>query len=205
MTILIDNFSIEVADWILVSDLASFSVDAVDLTYGISISGSYFLHDSQQVTTTFSGITDGYKMFYSPASVVSSGTITLTAHVENTSSGVEEQDFYLLYGYNALFEDVIYWGPNRQIDILVQATNEVLCPNTESEAFWFKTADLPARDLGATIRAIEFVDLGAVIYPQSTVFFYGKTFTVTVSGVKDFSGNIMDPYIFTFTIEDPTS
>jgi len=205
MTILIDNFSIGLDEWVLVADLVSFSVDAVDNTFGVTTTGTYFLRDGQQVTTTFSGITDGYRMFYSPTSVVSSGTITLTAHVTNTVSGTAEQDFYLLYGYNLLFDEQVNWGPLRVVDVLVQGTNTVLCPNTEGEGFIFTTADLPSVDLGATIQPVEFVDLGATIYPQSTAFFYGKTFTVTVSGVKDFSGNVMDPYILNFTIEDPTA
>jgi len=205
MTILIDNFSIGIGEWTLVSDLVSFSVDATDATFGITTTGTYFLRDGQQVTTTFSGITDGYKMFYSPASVVSSGTITLTAHVTNTISGTAEQDFSLLYGFNLLFDGLVNWGPLRVVDTLVQGTNTVLCPNTEGEGFIFTTADLLSVDLGATITPIEFVDLSATIYPQSTSFFYAKTFTVTVSGVKDFSGNQMEPYILTFTIEDPTN
>lgn len=205
MTILIDNFFMETDEWLLVSDLVYFSVDVVDHTNTISSGTSYFLHDGAQVPTTFSGITDGYKMFYTPNSVVSSGTFTITAHVENTVSGVLEQAFYLLYGYNMLFDELVDWGPDRQVDIVAQATNEVFCPNTEGESFWFQTADLSAVNLGATIRAVESVNLGAIIYPQSTTFFYGKTFTIIVSGVKDFSNNIMDPYIFTFTIEDPTT
>jgi hypothetical protein len=144
-------------------------------------------------------------MFYTPVSVVASGTIVITAHVLNTIAQVEEQDFYLLYGYNLLFDEVADWGPDRRVDVLVQATNEVTCPNTEGEGFYFTTADLPSVNLGASIRAVEPVDLGAVLHPQSTFFFYGRTYTVTVSGIKDFSGNEMEPYELTFTIEDPMS
>jgi len=207
MPILIDNFSIDENEWVLVSELGSFRVDATETASGVQIStsGTYFLHDGQQVPTTFSGITNGYRMFYTPVSVVSSGTIVITAHVLNTIAQVEEQDFYLLYGYNLLFDEMVDWGPNRQVDILVQATNEVTCPNTNGEGFYFTTADLPSVNLGASIRAVEPVDLGATIYPQSTFFFYGRTYTVTVSGVRDFSGNKMDPYMLVFTIEDPTT
>jgi len=206
MPILIDNFSINEDEWVLVSDLGSFSADATETVSGVQIStsGTYFLHDGQQVATTFSGITDGYRMFYTPVSVVSSGIIVITAHVLNTITEVLEQNYDLLYGYNLLFDELVDWGPNTQVDVLVQATNEVTCPNTEGEGFYFITADLPSVDLGASIQAVESVDLGAVIYPQSTAFFYGKTYIVTVSGVKDFSGNEMEPYMLTFTIEDPT-
>lgn len=205
MSILIDNFSMEVEEWLPVADLGSFSVDAVDHVNNITTSGTYFIHDGVQVTTTFSGITDGYRMFYTPVDVSSSGVISLVAHVQNDVLETAEQAFYLLYGYNAKFEEWVDWGPYVQVDIKVQASNSVRCPNTVGEGFYFITADLEAVNLGATIVAIESVDLGAKIYPQSTAFFYGETYTVTVSGVKDFAGNIMEPYTYSFTIEDPNN
>lgn len=203
MTIVIDNFSIGVEDWVQVSDLNYFAVDVMDAAHGISTSGTYFIHDGQVVSTTHSGISGGYICYYTPSGVYSDGTIDLTIHAENTASGVSEQTFHLLYGYNVKFEELVDWGPNVQVDIRAQASNLVRCPNTVAEGFYFITADLRAVNLGATIRAIESVDLGAKIYPQSTAFFYGETYTVTISGVKDFAGNIMDPYTYTFTIEDP--
>jgi len=205
MTILIDNFLLNSDEWVLVSDLNYFSVDIIDYEYGISTSGSYFLYNDTQVGTTFSGIIGGYTMFYTPVSVVSSGIFTITAHVQNNNFEISEETYNLLYGYNVLFNEVVDWGANTQVDVLVQATNEVMCPNTVGEGFYFVTAELPSVNLGAYIRAVEYVDLNATIYPQSTSFFYGKTYSITISGVKDYSGNIMDPYTFTFTIEDPTS
>lgn len=203
MAILIDNFNLGVNDWMLVSDLGAFQVDAIDTVSGVSASGTYFLHDGVQVPTTLSGITDGYRMFYTPTSVVSSGTFTITAHVTNSGSQVVEKTYYLLYGYNVRFDEVVEWGPNKQIDVLVQASNLAFCPNLEGAGNYFTTRDYDSRDLGAVIRVIEPFDLGAKIYPQSTAFFYGKTYSVTVSGIRDYSGNEMDPYTFTFTIEDP--
>lgn len=205
--IFINNFNLGVGDWTLVSDLGSFSVDAIDRNYSIDItaSGSYFLHNGEQVSTTFSGIDDGQIMSYTPASVVSSGTFTITAHVKNINNDIKEETYYLLYGYNVLFDQVVEWGPAKQVDVLIQATNLAFCPNTEGEGSYFKTIDLESRSLGAIVRVIEPFDLNSTIYPQSTAFFYGKTYTVTVSGVKDFSSNEMDPYTFNFTIEDPTS
>ena len=205
MTIVIDNFSIGVEDWISVSDLNYFAVDVVETASGVSIStsGTYFIHDGQTVPTTYSGISGGYTCYYTPSGVYSDGTIDLTIHAENTISGVSERTFHLLYGYNAKFEEWVDWGPHVQVDIRAQASNLVRCPNTVGEGFYFITADLRAVNLGATIRAIESVDLGAKIYPQSTCFFYGSTYTITVSGVRDFNLNEMEPYVFSFTIENP--
>jgi len=111
----------------------------------------------------------------------------------------------LLYGYNLEFEELVDWGPAREIIALVKAKNLAFCPNLEGEALHFVTADLQSTDLGATIQVVESVDLGATIRPQSTAFFYGQTYRVTVSGVRDYHGNEMDPYTIQFTIEDPTN
>ncbi|MHA2131881.1 MAG: hypothetical protein ACW99L_18080, partial [Promethearchaeota archaeon] len=182
MAISISNFNLDISEWMLVSDLVSFSVDAVDPTYTIdtSSSGSYFLHDGDQVTTTFSGITDGQRMFYTPSSVVSSGTFTITAHVKNSNNETKDETYYLLYGYNVLFDQVVEWGPAKQVDVLIQATNLAFCPNTEGEGSYFRTIDLDSENLGAIVRVIEPFDLNSTIYPQSTAFFYGKTYTITV-------------------------
>jgi len=204
MTIVIDNFSIGVENWIKVSSLNYFAVDVIDTAYGISTVGTYFIHDSQVVSTTHSGIADGYRCYYTPSGVYSDGTIDLTIHAENTSSGVVEQTFHLLYGYNVIFDELIDWGPHTEVITTIRASNLAFCPNTEAESFYFETADLWALDLAATINPVGYVDLNASIYPQSTAFFYGQTYTITVSGVKDFNSNEMEPYTFSFTIEKGT-
>jgi hypothetical protein len=205
MTMVIDNFSIGVEQWVSVASPIYFSVDVTDAVYGISTSGTYFIHDGQVVSTTHSGITNGYICYYSPISLVSSGVIDLTIHAENLNSETLEQAYHLLYGYHCEFEELVDWGPKKEVIITVEAANTVICPNAEGEAFYFETADLASYDLGATIRPIGSVDLPAVIYPQNTFFFYGRTYTITVSGIRDFSGNELAPYVFTFTIEDPTN
>jgi len=206
MTIVIDNFSIGVENWTPVADLNYFSVDVVDAAHGISTSGTYFVHDGQVVLTTYSSIPNGYTCYYTPASgVYSDGTIDLTIHAENTVSGVEEQTFHLLYGYNLSFNELIDWGPSTEVVTTIKASNLAFCPNTEAESFYFETRDLPHYDLNAfVVGIIKHVDLGAVIYPQNTFFFYDRTYTVTISGVMDYHGNEMDPYTFSFRVENPT-
>jgi hypothetical protein len=205
MTIEIDNFSLGVNEWLPIVDLGYFAVDVTDSTYGINSSGTYFIHSGQIVLTTFSGIIDGYRCYYYPASVYSSGVINLVIHAENTNSEIREQLFRLLYGYNCKFNELIDWGSKQDVVFTIEAANLAFCSNTEGEAFYFETAELPSRDLGASIRAISSVDLNAVLYPQNTFFFYGRTYTITVSGIRDFSGNELVPYVFIFTIEDPTN
>lgn len=203
MTILIDNFSIGVDEWTTAMGLVTFSVDVVDLTYPLSTSGTHFIHNGIQVFTTLSGISNGYRAYYTTDNVVSSGTIDITIHAENENSEVVEQSYYLLYGYHVSFNDLVDWGPHSTIVTDVKASNLVFCPNTTGESVFFETKDLDSYDLGASISVIESVDLGAQIFSQNSFFFYGRTYTVTVSGIKDFSNNEMEPIVFTFKIENP--
>jgi len=202
-TILIDNFSLGVEEWIPEANLNYFTVDVVDPVHGISTSGTYFIHDGQVVSTTHSGMLGGYKCYYTPSGVYSDGTIDLTIHAENTVSEIKEETFHLLYGYNLKFEELIDWGPNVEVITTIKASNLAFCPNTEGDSFYFQTRDLHSYDLNAAIYPVGSVDLGAVIYPQSTFFFYDRTYMITVSGVRDFAGNVMDPYTFSFRVENP--
>jgi hypothetical protein len=201
MTILIDNFSISVEEWLPVVDPFSFAVDVVDQIHGITTSGTYFLHDGQIVSTSHSGIADGYRFCYDTPPTIS-GAISLTIHAENNNSDTKEEDYYLLYGYNVKFNELIDWGPKREVVTTVDAKNLAFCPNTKTDAFYFETADLHSYDLGASIQAIESVDLNATIYPQNTFFFYERTYTIKISGIQDFAGNKMSDFNFSFTIEN---
>ena len=200
MTILIDNFSMGVEEWLPIVSLASFAVDVVDHINNITTSGTYFLHNGEIVSTSHSGIADGYRCYYYPPTI--SGVVSLTIHAENDNEETEEKNYCLLYGYNCEFNELIDWGPKSTVVITADAKNLAFCPNRVGDAFYFETADLHSRSLGATIQAVEYVDLNATIYPQNTFFFYGRTYTITISGVKDFAGNEMQPFSFSFTIED---
>jgi hypothetical protein len=201
MTILIDNFSIGVGEWLVLIDLHTLSVDVVDYAHAISTSGTHFLIDGNMVSTSFSGISSGYNVYCSAPTI--SGYTIVTIHAENDNGESKEESYNLLYGYNCEFNELIDWGPKKEVVITMEAENLAFCPNKETDAFFFETADLHSYNLGASIQSIESVDLNAVIYPQNTVFFYGRTYQITISGVKDFSGNEMSPYTFSFTIEDP--
>jgi hypothetical protein len=204
MTILIDNFSIGIREWALIPTLEYFAVDVSDSTYGIDLVNTYFLHNGVEVFTSYSGITDGYRCFYEPISLVSSGVIDITIHAENTISGTADQIFHFLYGYHCAFNELIDWGSNAEVVTTIEAANLAFCPNVEADTIYFETADAYSADLGAYIKAIESVDLGAQIFPQNAFFFYGRTYTITISGVKDLAGNETAPYTFSFTIENST-
>lgn len=202
MTILIDNFSVGLEEWVTLSGLSSFSVDVVDLSHGISTSGTTFLIDGVLVFTTFSGIVNGYIATCSAPTI--SGGITVTIHAENDNSEILEEDYDLLFGYRAVFDEYLDWGYGKEIVVWSTAKNDVVCPNTETFATYFGTRDLDDRSLGATIFPIGFEgsNLGASIVPQSKYFFPGYTYAITVSGVKDHSGNEMQSFTYSFTVED---
>jgi len=192
-------------EWLPVVDLASFSVDVVDHEYGISTSGTYFLHDGEVVLTSYSGIANGYRCYYYPTDVSSSGTITITIHAENDIAETKEENYYLLYGYHCEFNELIDWGPKREVVVWAQVKNKAFCPNVETCAFFFETADLHSRDLNAIINPVGYVNLGASIFPQNTFFFYSRKYKIRIEGIKDFAGNEMPIYEFEFTIENPNN
>jgi hypothetical protein len=198
------DFFLDVGEYTTVS--ATAWVDVVDPLKGVSTSGTYFKVDGVPVSVTFSGINNGYRMFYNPTDDFDTeGSLVYTAHIRNLVGDVKDVNYYLLKGYNVTHDETIDWGPNKQVDIWMKATNLGFCPETETDAYYFVTKELVYTDIGATIRPVVSVDLGSAIYPQGPFFFYGGTYTVTISGVKDFAGNEMAPFINTFTIEDPTS
>lgn len=182
-------------------------VDVIDYLYPINTDNTYLTVDGTMASGIwFEDIPNGKRLYYDPLDdFYSDGVLTYSLHAESSIGEVEEKDFYLLYGYNLEPNEVVDWGPNKNVIVRVEAQNLVFCPNTEGEAFNFKTSDLKSINLKCTIRPVGYVDLPIKISPQSTVFYYGKTYTVKVKNVKDFAGNIMPDFEYTFTIEDPNA
>lgn len=201
MAIIIHNFSLSYDSWMPTADLAVLSVDVIDPVYSISVSGTQFYYNEQVVSGTFTSITDGYRITYSPGTI--SGGVDVMIHAENSNNDVKEETYNMLFGYRVEYEEPINWGATKQIDVWMKAKNEALCANEETESFYFRTLDYPATNLTSSIYPVEPQDLAAILRTQSTFFYYGQTYTITVENIKDYHGNIMDPYVFSFTIEDP--
>jgi hypothetical protein len=181
-------------------------VDIVDYIYDVDETTISIVKDG----TTLSGITiqdipNGKRAFFDPLdNFYSDGEIIVTVYAESTYGEVLEEDFYLLYGYDLeLSEEGIFWDASTRIYVTATASNGAVCPNTEGAHYYFDTAELPSINLTAFVNAVEYRDLSCSIYPRSTAFYYGQTYTVKVSGVKDFHGNQMEPFTYTFTIESP--
>jgi len=186
-------------------------VSVTDSYYGISTSGTYFMVDGVQVSSTLSGIADGYRICYDPVDDFESfdGTTTLTMHAQNNDGAVLEKDFYLTFGYIVEYENYPYggmdYGFNNPVVVRMSAENMASCPRTTADGYWFVTKRRKNTDLSASIVGKPFdsnyKDLPAIIFSESTAYFYGKDFEV-VFNAKDFAGNEMSELVFNFTIED---
>jgi hypothetical protein len=204
-SLFVGGFFIEPDEFIEASSIGS--IDLIDYLYGINESSIYIQKDG----TTLSGISiedipNGKRVFFDPDDdYYSDGEIVLRVYAESLIGEVLDQEFYLLYGYNLELNEVVGWKPNSRVYIRSTASNKAFCKNYEGIAYYFDTVDYDSFDLGASISAAFNLssDINFSIYPQSTAFFYGKTYTVTVSGVKDHSGNVMAPFVYSFTIESP--
>lgn len=205
----ITNFSLDIGEYTTAS--GNIFVDVLDDVYGVAISDTYFKVDEEIVSVTFSGIEDGYRMFYDPVDNFSSlyGPTIFTAHVENNNGDTLEKDYYLTFGYIVEYDNKpridIGFDYNTKVTVRVIAENYDTCPETTADGHRFITEHRENIDLGASIvgmfHAEDTSDLSAKIYPQSTAYFYGKAFEVVIE-TSDFAGNIMQPFVLNYRIED---
>jgi hypothetical protein len=211
----ISNFSLDIGEYI--STDGFISVDITDDIFNVVTSGTYFIVDGNIVPVTFSGIDDGYRMFYDPSDNFTSisGAIEIIAHAENDNSDYLNQTYYLTYGYYLKYynkgNNKVDLGFGKEVDVRMSAEDYASCPTNSTDAYYFYTKYFQSSDLSVSIQPIRSTtwlaynnDLHSSIYPLSTAYFYGKVFKVTVNA-KDFSGNEMPTYEFEFTIEDPTN
>jgi hypothetical protein len=86
----IRNFSLGIGEYTTASGYIS--VDVLDHVYEITTSGTYFRVDDEIVPVTFSGIDNGYRMFYDPDDDFSSlnGPTVFTVRAENDNGNVLE-------------------------------------------------------------------------------------------------------------------
>lgn len=180
-------------------------VDVVDYLYPVDVYNTFLYVDGVLASGVyFEDIPYGIRLYYDPLDdFYADGVLRYSIHAENIIGEVEEKDFYLLFGYDLQLNEVVDWGPNSQILVRAEAQNLVFCPNLAGAAYDFTTVDLTSFNLRCTINPVGYVDLAIQIVPQSTVFFYGKTYTVRLQNVKDYAGNIMPDLEYTFTIENP--
>ncbi len=201
MSININNFSIDLGEVLYCTSLLDFSVDITDNINTITTSGTYFTENGSRVLDSLIVTASGYRLNYI---TTPSGNITLVAHASNDNNEFYKKSYELAFGYEVSWEEVKYWGPSKEVAISVSADNTATATNTAYFSTFFKTKNFVSTDLGAKISAegSGVMDIIGYITPQSKYFMYGKTYTITVSGVKDFSGNTLSTKTYSFTIED---
>jgi hypothetical protein len=208
----IQNFSLDEGYYTTAS--SKIYVDLVDYACNVSTSGTYMKINGFNTTTSLSGITNGYRMYYNPTDDFESleGPTVFTVHTENDCGGVREKDFYLTYGYVVGWKnssgqpDGMDYGPGQKVVVRISAENMATCPKSDAAAFAFETKPLISKGLSASITGVALKEglsdsLSATIYPQSTAYFYGKEFEIIVRA-KDFAGNEMEPLVLRYKIED---
>jgi hypothetical protein len=210
LSLKISNFSLGIGEYTEADGYIT--ADVTDDVCLVSTSGTYFKVNGQQVLTTLSGITDGYRLYYDPLDDFETleGPTVFTVHAENDCGDVLEEDFYLTFGYKVEYlnhpsTNGIDYGYNNKVVVRITAEDMANCPQSSSTAYTFNSEQRKSRDLSASIigrfYAYDFDGLPASIYPQSTAYFYGKEFEVVVNA-KDFAGNEMEPLIIRYRIED---
>lgn len=204
----ITNFSLDVGEHTTASGYIA--VDIVDDTCSVSTSGTYFEVDGQVVQSTFSGIANGYRMFYDPIDNFEflNGPTVFTVHAENTCGSYLEKELYLTFGYIVRYYNFsdygIDYGFNNKVAVRITAENMVSCPHIDSVSYTFDSAQLNNREIGASIFCVKHGDdatnISASIYPLSTAYFYDKEIEVVVNA-KDFAGNEMPSFVLRYKIE----
>jgi hypothetical protein len=206
----IDNFFLDVDEY--VKSTATMYVDITDKR-GIPIdtANSYFIIDGVPVTSGiwFTPVSrptaSGYRMYYDPTGdFVADDSTEVIVHAQNVINDWLEQTYYLLWGYNLIVNatELHSWGWDKEVIVWSTASNLARCPAESADAWHFRTAPKPFKDLSASIvPQVKHKDLSAVIYPISTAIYYDGTYKITVN-LKDSAGNEMPPFILEFTVED---
>ena len=201
MSLYINNFSIEKDEVRYCTSLIDLSVDITDDLYDVTLSGTYITCNDYLVPFNVASITNGYRLTYTS---IPSGTLLYEVYASNSNNDFLHDTYLMQFGYEVLWEEVNKWQPNEEVPVAVIATNSVFNPNTSYFSTFFVTNTFKVLDLEASIYAggSGHLSLPASISPQNKYFMYGHTYNITISGIKDFSGNILPAKTYEFKIED---
>jgi len=200
MGLYITNFSIPKDNVVYCTPLLTFSVDILDDTNLVTLSGTYLSINSKPAVYTTTSIINGYRL---SCSVTPSGTILLDVFGSNNINEFTNSLFILQYGYEVEYNKVMYWPNYTEVPIVVSANNNVYNSNTMYYSTFFKTSDYKEYNLEAciSVEGSGQLNLAASIFPQSKYFMYGNSYSITISGIKDFSGNSLPAKTYNFTLE----
>ena len=201
MGLYITNFSIPEDSTVYCTSLLDFSVDVLDDTNIVTLSGTYLSINTENTFCTYSSILNGYRL---QCSTVPSGTIWLEVFGSNNLDETINTLYILQFGYEIEWDRVVVWPNNKEIPVSVSANNNVFNSNTVYYSTFFKTSNYKECDLEAwvSVDGSGQLNLSASIFPQSKYFMYGNSYSITISGIKDFSGNILPAKTYSFTLEN---
>jgi len=201
MGLYITNFSIPEDSTVYCTSLLDFSVDILDDINTVTLSGTYLSINNENTSYTYSSILNGYRL---QCSTVPSGTIWLEVFGSNNLDETINTLYILQFGYEIEWEKVVVWPNSKEIPVSVSANNNVFNSSTMYYSTFFKTSAFKECNLEAwvSVEGSGQLNLGASIFPQSKYFMYGNSYGITISGIKDFSGNILPAKTYNFTLEN---
>jgi hypothetical protein len=208
----VDLFSLKISDLSLdegeyINADGTLCVSITDDVYNVVPGGCYFIIDGVIASGIFTPITDGYRMCYDPVDDFASvlGAVEFKVMALNDNGDINYKSFYLTSGYSVEYDNIDQdYGQGNKIVIRMSAENFASCPGVGTFAYEVETVPKESRDLPVSINGLpEFwsSNLQAIIYPNSTAYFYSKVMKVETRA-KDYAGNEMEPFIFEFKIED---
>jgi hypothetical protein len=200
MGLYITNFSIPENSTVYCTSLLDFSVDVLDDVNIVTLSGTYLSINNETTVYVTTPITNGYRL---NCSTTPSGTIWLEVFGSNNLDETINTLYILQFGYEIEWEKVVVWPNNKEVPVSVSANNNVYNSNTMYYSTFFKTSDYKEYNLEAciSVEGSGQLNLAASIFPQSKYFMYGNSYSITISGIKDFSGNTLPVKTYNFTLE----
>ena len=199
------NFSIGVDDVVVTDD--TYSIDIIDKLYGIDISTINITINGNLVTSvSYVGIVDGYHVVFSDNlfSYTTSEVYEFRIYIKNLRGDEGLALYYVRRGYRFTYNKhhMIVHDYNQVLSVLLSAENDVaVFSSRSSENIPVLVETQPYRSLSASIVPVGGASslLEGSITAASPNFYPGGSYTVVIT-CKDFAGNEMPPFEFTFTI-----
>ena len=192
----------------VVSPLA-LEVDITDAVYGVNSVESCFIVNGEVVDAIVTIIANGIHLYYRPPNAFDykNGPIKVIVHAVNgnvVAPVVKDQEFILYYGYEVVHYNNHPFEHLVPVNVFVSAKNKYSNFKYLDANYFFTTYSNPSSELAASITAIRpIADLNASITAVAPEHRYGETVVVELF-LRDFAGNELGPYTFSYTIEDRT-
>lgn len=94
------------------------------------------------------------------------------------------------------------FGLGERVYVYSSAENKAFKAGECTTGYYFTIKNLKIADLGAFVDTKRIVDdLGASVNVLSPAFEYGKELTLVLNA-SDYAGNKMEPFVFTFVVEE---